>query len=184
MIWRHVNQNLGIRQGQLGAASQNKRTSHPGNMKCAVPRCFRPSSVTMGRHTPSISPPIRSEFLGAGCLATWPWPRCQEEPAPHVTFKPPNEHPVVRQLAGAPCLTAGRGPRPPPQRAAAADDLTSSWGQPSWGQPSSRREQPSQGQLSSEQLWPFSSPRCSKTYLLESDRHESTGPCANSYQIF
>ena len=23
-----------------------------------------------------------------------------------------------------------------------------------------------------------------KTYLLESDRHESTGPCANSYQIF
>jgi hypothetical protein len=29
--------------------------------------------------------------------------------------------------------------------------------------------------------WSF--PR-SKTYLFESDRHESTGPCANSYQIF
>jgi hypothetical protein len=61
MIWRHVNQKLGIRQGQLGVASQNKRTSHPGNMKWAVPRCFRPSAVTMGRHTPSISPRIASK---------------------------------------------------------------------------------------------------------------------------
>jgi len=137
----------------------------------------------MRRHAPSMSPQIISESFGAGRLASWPWPRCQEEPAPRVLMKPPLEHPVVRQLAGAPMLIGARG-LAAAARAAAASGLTSSWRQASWGQASWQREQPSQRGLSSVQLWPFASPRCSKTYLLESDRHESTGPCANSYQIF
>jgi hypothetical protein len=32
MAWRHVNQKLVIRQGQLVMASEYKRTSHPGNI--------------------------------------------------------------------------------------------------------------------------------------------------------
>ena len=73
MAWRHVNQNQGIRQGQLAVASQHKRTSHPGNIESALdPKGYDQARSRMGRHTPSISPPILSEFLGAGCLATWP----------------------------------------------------------------------------------------------------------------
>jgi hypothetical protein len=136
---------------------------------------------TLRRSRPGLHP----NLVGAGRLASWPWPRCQEGPAPRVSMEPPNEHPVVRWLAGAPFFAVGRGAWPPPQNTAAASGLTSSWGRPSWGQPSSGPEQSWQRWSSSVQVsWPSTSPRCSKTYLLESDRHESTGPCANSYQIF
>ncbi len=71
--------------------------------------------------------------------------------------------------------------------------LTSSWARPSWARPSQARPsqvrpsqaRPSQGLYSQAQISspPSVLPR-SKTYSLASDRHESTGPCANSYQIF
>jgi hypothetical protein len=36
MVGRHVNQNLGIRQGQLVVASQCRRKSHPGNIESTL----------------------------------------------------------------------------------------------------------------------------------------------------
>jgi hypothetical protein len=92
MVGRHVNQIVGIRQGQLGDASQNPETSHPGNIKNALRPFSEAFDLTwsqLRRHTPSISPQMISETLGAGCLASWHWPRCQEDPAPRVVIKTP-----------------------------------------------------------------------------------------------
>jgi hypothetical protein len=117
MIRRHVTQNLGIRQGQLGRGNKNRKTSHPGNMKSALrpfSRSVGPGSVKMRRHTPSISPRIivRIDWSRMSRkLALASLPRRAGSTRIHRT---PIEHPVVRQLAGAPFLTAGRGAWPPP----------------------------------------------------------------------